>query len=236
MRAIDFLKNISILFSLMWLHGHTTVLADIAGNPAETIPTALPQQQSIRSHGCGKGGGSPPPSGMTTVVIPGPPLSPSRPSPAKPTSDTRNDLRRDNNNHLPSPQDGPRPRQAPAAPPVDSNPPPPAPAPPPPVITAGPTLPPGPEYITSDADMKAGVGTYSGIDANGNPFRFVQTTYYSCVTRDATAHCGWHRPIVNIVYGGGGGTSAAAASGRITDIAAKAVGIACFVGVLLVWS
>lgn len=98
------------------------------------------------------------------------------------------------------------------------------------MITPAPSLPPGPEYITDLRDMKAGVATYEGIDANGDAFRFVQTTYYSCVTRGTSAHCGWHRPIVDVVYGSG--------AGRGTGAAARAVGIAFLVvvgGMLLVW-
>jgi len=30
-----------------------------------------------------------------------------------------------------------------------------------------------------------------------NKARFVQTTYYSCVTRGTYSHCGWHEPILD---------------------------------------
>lgn len=73
--------------------------------------------------------------------------------------------------------------------------------------------------------MKAGVGTYNGIDANGNAFRFVQTTYYSCVTRGTSAYCGWHRPIVDVVYGSG--ADARMGPGR------AAVGVACLLVAVL---
>lgn len=35
------------------------------------------------------------------------------------------------------------------------------------------------------------------VDIIGNAVRFVQTTYYSCVTIGTDSHCGWHEPILD---------------------------------------
>ncbi|KAK2051685.1 hypothetical protein LY76DRAFT_610428 [Colletotrichum caudatum] len=46
---------------------------------------------------------------------------------------------------------------------------------------------------------------------------YYQTTYYSCVTREASVHCGWHRPLMvapanNAGAGAGGGSSSSSSS------------------------
>jgi len=48
-------------------------------------------------------------------------------------------------------------------------------------------------------------------DWNGGGAKFVQTTYYSCVTRGTYSHCGWHEPILDASSAGSGGWGAGAA-------------------------
>ncbi|KAL1854849.1 hypothetical protein VTK73DRAFT_8677 [Phialemonium thermophilum] len=65
--------------------------------------------------------------------------------------------------------------------------------------------------------------------AGGANVRFVQTTYWSCVTQGTYTHCGWHIPILdagaNRVFGRGGGN----------DRGTLAAGVAGLAGLLLGW-
>jgi hypothetical protein len=56
-----------------------------------------------------------------------------------------------------------------------------------------------------------------GIDMN-----FVQTTYFSCVTRGTYSHCGWHRPILDA---GAGRMTAGPGIAVRAGLAAGAVGM-----------
>lgn len=59
------------------------------------------------------------------------------------------------------------------------------------------------------------------IDSDADALRFVQTTYWSCVTYVTTSHCGWHEPILDA------STSSASSVGtRSMRAAAMAAGVA----------
>ncbi|KAK3934748.1 hypothetical protein QBC46DRAFT_70237 [Diplogelasinospora grovesii] len=66
-----------------------------------------------------------------------------------------------------------------------------------------------------------------GIDANGDAIKFVQTTYYSCVTMGTYSHCGWHEPILDASSG------TKSAFGRDAGIAMRAASAAAIVGAIL---
>jgi hypothetical protein len=57
-----------------------------------------------------------------------------------------------------------------------------------------------------------------GVD--GRQMKFVQTTYFACVTHALSTHCGWHEPILD--------TSAAAGTSRGEGLALRASLIAAF--------
>ncbi|KAK3358719.1 hypothetical protein B0T25DRAFT_563795 [Lasiosphaeria hispida] len=83
--------------------------------------------------------------------------------------------------------------------------------------------------LNSPAAKAANVddGFQTGVDADGNTFRFRQTTYYSCATMGTYAHCGWHVPIVEIGEGasssGGMGSRAGASMAARAAVAAAVV-------------
>jgi hypothetical protein len=63
---------------------------------------------------------------------------------------------------------------------------------------------------------------------------FVQTTYYSCVTRGTYSHCGWHIPILdasNAAPNHGGGAATGIAAIRAGLVAAAAAVAAVFLAV-----
>jgi len=49
-----------------------------------------------------------------------------------------------------------------------------------------------------DGDTSGGEWWHTGVDGNGDTFRYRQTTYYTCVTLGLAEHCGWHRPILEV--------------------------------------
>ena len=103
-------------------------------------------------------------------------------------------------------------------------------APPAPVITEAPGLD-GAKTLPNDKQGAGAEGDYmTGVDANGNVFRFKQTTYYSCVTQGAYSHCGWHRPILE-VSSGSWAVDAAGGAG----VAAKAAAAASSAAVAIAW-
>ncbi|KAK4443079.1 hypothetical protein QBC34DRAFT_214067 [Podospora aff. communis PSN243] len=60
----------------------------------------------------------------------------------------------------------------------------------------------------AEGDTSGGEWWHTGVDGNGDTFRYRQTTYYSCVTQGSREHCGWHRPILEVSGAGGLGEGA----------------------------
>ncbi|GKT59975.1 hypothetical protein ColTof4_00117 [Colletotrichum tofieldiae] len=54
---------------------------------------------------------------------------------------------------------------------------------------------------------------------------YYQTTYYSCVTREASVHCGWHRPIMVAPANNAAGSPATGRGARIWMLVAGAVAV-----------
>ncbi|KZL63210.1 hypothetical protein CI238_09475 [Colletotrichum incanum] len=54
---------------------------------------------------------------------------------------------------------------------------------------------------------------------------YYQTTYYSCVTQEASVHCGWHRPIMVAPANNAAGSTATGWGARIWMLVAGVVGI-----------
>ncbi|KAK3326965.1 hypothetical protein B0T19DRAFT_149648 [Cercophora scortea] len=79
-----------------------------------------------------------------------------------------------------------------------------------------------PAVITPAPGSEAG----NGIDANGNVVHFVQTTYYTCLSRGTSSHCGWHIPILDASNGG---------SRLVGGVAVRATSVAWIVCGLVLW-
>ncbi|GKT44805.1 uncharacterized protein ColSpa_04986 [Colletotrichum spaethianum] len=54
---------------------------------------------------------------------------------------------------------------------------------------------------------------------------YYQTTYYSCVTQEASVHCGWHRPIMVAPAYNAAGSSSVGRGARVWMLVAGVVGV-----------
>jgi hypothetical protein len=70
-------------------------------------------------------------------------------------------------------------------------------------VAAAPAAAPAITPAPAEGDTSGGEWWHTGVDGNGDTFRYRQTTYYSCVTQESREHCGWHRPILEVSGAGG---------------------------------
>ncbi|KAK0653070.1 hypothetical protein B0T16DRAFT_388223 [Cercophora newfieldiana] len=83
-----------------------------------------------------------------------------------------------------------------------------------------------------EGDTSGGEWWHTGVDGNGDTFRYRQTTYYTCVTQGLKEHCGWHRPILEVSGAGGLGEPGRAfgVGGRAMVVGLLAGGFAYLLG------
>ncbi|KAK0618839.1 hypothetical protein B0T14DRAFT_196717 [Immersiella caudata] len=92
---------------------------------------------------------------------------------------------------------------------------------------------PGITPAPAEGDTSGGEWWHTGVDGNGDTFRYRQTTYYSCVTQGQREHCGWHRPILEVSGAGGLGETSwvfGGVGGRALVVGFAAGGFAYFMG------
>ena len=95
-----------------------------------------------------------------------------------------------------------------------------------PTAAAATTSPTTPAAAGPSAPDSAAVVTGAEGAAAAENGRFVQTTYWACVTRGTYSHCGWHRPILDAsgaaAAGGGRGAGVGARAGVVAAVAVVA--------------
>jgi len=91
---------------------------------------------------------------------------------------------------------------------------------------------PGITPAPAEGDTSGGEWWHTGVDGNGDTFRYRQTTYYSCVTQGQREHCGWHRPILEVSGAGGLGETSwvFGVGGRALVVGLAAGGFAYLMG------
>ncbi|KAK3326888.1 hypothetical protein B0H66DRAFT_171294 [Apodospora peruviana] len=210
MRVINTIAS-ALLIPAMLDHVGGGASANSVTPPSDTTSSSLPR------HGNGNPlrhstATSPTPANPTTLVLL-PPSGPNTPL-AQPTSiPARLDLRnRDIRRHLGSRGD-------------DAEEP-----------ELEPTQPEAPPLITPASGGAEPETDRLGLDANGAAVRFVQTTYYSCVTQGTYSHCGWHIPILDASSAAsriGTKREAGGMGGLALRVAIAAAGVVAIVGLVV---